>query len=95
MRGPCISCSPRSAARGSSVRHASFPLEPSTGRLVRSERACFPVSWAGPDDELVERRGPVTHNERGAVTHNGGSKRGRRMHGSMYVSGTYSCEKGG
>jgi len=29
------------------------------------------VFMAGPDDELVERRGPVTHNGRGAVTHNG------------------------
>jgi hypothetical protein len=44
---------------------------------------------AGPDDEWVEA--PTFYD--GRVTHNGGSKRGRKMHGSMYGSGTYSCEK--
>ena len=40
--------------------------------------------WTG------RRAGRGDHLLTGAVTHNGGSKRGRKMHGSMHVSGASS-----
>jgi len=43
---------------------------------------------AGPNDELVGRRGPVTHNGRGPLRITRSQNRGQKMHGSMHVSGT-------
>jgi hypothetical protein len=46
---------------------------------------------AGPDDEQVERRLPPWR----ALRITEGQKRGRKMHGSTHVSGTYSWKKPG
>jgi hypothetical protein len=53
------------------------------------------VFMAGPDDKQVEARGAVTHNGGGPLPVTRPQKRGRKMHGSMHVSGTYSWKKPG
>jgi hypothetical protein len=54
------------------------------------------VFMAGPDDKQVEARGAVTHNGGGPLPVTRPQKRGRKMQGSMHVSGTYRwLKKGG
>jgi hypothetical protein len=53
---------------------------------------------AGPDDEQVEAPtslAGVTHNGGGSLRVTWSQKRGRKMHGSMHVSGTHSWKKPG
>src|SRR4029077_18952200 len=53
------------------------------------------VFVAGPDHKQVEARGGVTHNGGGPLPVTRPQKRGRKMQGSMHVSGTYSWKNQG
>jgi hypothetical protein len=87
-RGPADDLSGSGGRRGRRV--CELPAPPTLEMMQ--------VCMAGPDDEWAEAPtfltgGSVTHNGRGPLRVTRPQKRGRKMHGSIHVSGSYSWKK--